>query len=326
MNRIDNPSRFVLFAAGLFVLASSLIGCDEGNPNRLQGYAEGEFIYVAAPSAGTLQSLYVRRGSQVKAGECLFALDSTPEKAARDEAERKLAAARASWQDAKKGKRPSEIDSLNAQLQQAQSALALSERNLARREKLLPEGGASEEDRDRAKFLRDQDRQRVAQLQADLETARLGARSDQIAAAAANVRALESALIKAEWDLSQKQPRVRKSALVYDTLYREGEWVPAGRPVVVLLPPENIKVRAFVPETRIGSVQIGQKTRVRLDGMADPLIGKVAFISPRAEYTPPVIYSRESRGKLVFLIELRFELATAVRLHPGQPVDVDVGP
>jgi HlyD family secretion protein len=81
--------------------------------------------------------------------------------------------------------------------------------------------------------------------------------------------------------------------LVFDTLFRQGEWVPAGT-VVALLPPSNIKVRAFVPETRIGGVQPGDAVSVTVDGVPEPFAGHVSFISPRAEYTPPVIYSREA--------------------------------
>src|SRR5208283_1505784 len=117
-----------------------------------------------------------------------------------------------------------------------------------------------------------------------------------------------------------------KGGLVFDTLYRPGEWVAAGRPVVALLPPENVKVRAFVPETRVGAIHPGDPVRVTVDGMAEPFLGKVSFISPQSEYTPPVIYSEESRGKLVFMVEMVFDAATAGNLHPGQPVDVLFGP
>jgi HlyD family secretion protein len=150
-------------------------------------------------------------------------------------------------------------------------------------------------------------------------------RSDQIAAAEANVRALEAALARAEWDLSQKRQNALQAGLVFDTLYRTGEWVAAGRPVVVLLPPQNIKIRAFVPEVRVGTIHAGDPVRVVVDGVSEPFHGKVSFISPQAEYTPPVIYSQESRGKLVFMIEAVFDLASAARLHPGQPVDVQFG-
>jgi HlyD family secretion protein len=110
--------------------------------------------------------------------------------------------------------------------------------------------------------------------------------------------------------------------VVFDTLYREGEWIAAGRPVVVLLPPQNVKLRVFVPQARLGSLHVGDPVRIFVDGAKDAVTGKVSFISPRAEYTPPVIYSRDERSKFVFLVEATFENAAAALLHPGQPVDV----
>src|SRR5690606_9925764 len=138
----------------------------------------------------------------------------------------------------------------------------------------------------------------VARLKADLETGKLGARADQIAAAEANVEALEAAVAQVQWNLDQTRQTAPSSGVTYDTLYRQGEWVPAGSPVVSLLPPENIKVRFFVPEPLVGGLQVGDEAHVYVDGVAAPLAGRVSFVSPRAEYTPPVIYSRKSREKL----------------------------
>jgi HlyD family secretion protein len=310
--------RIPLFLAGLALLAA----CSRKTTDRVQGYVEGEFVYVASPLAGALESLQVQRGAQVKSGDPLFALECAAEKAARDEAERRFAQARANLEDAKQGKRPSEIASIEAQLQQARAALTLSEKEFVRQEDLTRSGAASKQEFDRARSARDQDRQRVAQLEADLKTAQLGSRVDQVAAAEAEARAREAALARADWDLSQKRQLAPQAGLVFDTLYRQGEWVPAGRPVIALLPPQNIKVRAFVPESRVGSIQPGQQIRVTVDGVSSPFTGKVSYISPQAEYTPPVIYSQESRGKLVFMIEAVFEPQIAEKLHPGQPVDV----
>ena len=162
----------------------------------------------------------------------------------------------------------------------------------------------------------------MAQLQADLQTAQTGSREDQIAAAAAAVRALQAALDRADWDLSQMSQAAPAGGLIFDTLYRAGEWVAAGRPVVALLPPENVKVRAFVAEASVGAIHLGDPVSVTMDGVPQPQPGKVSFISPQAEYTPPVIYSEESRGKLVFMVEAVFDAAVAANLHPGQPVDM----
>jgi len=316
----------LVIMGGALAALSILVSCNRSDRNRVQGYVEGEFMYVASPYAGALESLQVQRGAQVKEGDPLFWLDSTSEKAARDEAERRLAQARANLEDAKKGKRPSEIESIKAQLTQAREALKLSESEFARQEALMGVPGATAElEFDRARSTRDQNHQRVAQLEADLKTAQLGSRTDQVTAAEAEVRAREAALAKAEWDLSQKHQSAPKAGLVFDTLYREGEWVAAGRPVVALLPPQNIKVRAFVPETQVGTIHLGDSVRVTVDGVRESFNGKVSYISPKAEYTPPVIYSQESRDKLVFMIEAIFDPQTAVGLHPGQPVDVQIG-
>ncbi|MEW6532439.1 MAG: HlyD family efflux transporter periplasmic adaptor subunit [Thermodesulfobacteriota bacterium] len=315
----------LLCLAGFLATLSILAGCSAQQANRAQGYVEGEFVYVASPFPGQLDALYVQRGAQVKRGDPLFALDNSAEKAARDEAARRLAQGRASLEDAKKGRRPTEIESLEAQLKQARAQLEFSEIEFQRQEKLIRSDSVAMQAFDRARSQRDQDRQRVAQLEADLETARLGSRSDQIEAAEANVRALEATLARAEWELSQKAQAAPQSGLVFDTLYRQGEWVAAGRPVVVLLPPQNIKVRAFVPETWVATIHPGDTVRVSVDGLPEPLIGRVSYISPRAEFTPPVIYSQESRSKLVFMVEAVFDPKTAVKLHPGQPVDVQFG-
>jgi len=290
----------------------------------LQGYVEGEFVQIASPLPGTV-TLQVSRGSMVRRGDPLFALESVAERAARDEAARRLAQARAGLQDASKGLRPTELASLRARLQEAKSALALAESEFGRQDRLFRSGTVSAQDLDRARSVRDQQLQLVLRLEADLKTAGLGARSDQIAAAEANVRAQEAVLTRAEWELSQKSRLAPEDALVYDTLYRTGEWVASGRPVVSLLPAGNVKVRFFVSQLKIGSLHQGDPVTVTVDGVKEPFSGTISFISPKTEYTPPVIFSRESRAKLVFLVEATFSRESALRLHPGQPVDVRLG-
>lgn len=325
MNTTINRWRTVFYL--LCGILPAAAGCSRSPaPETIQGYVEGEFVYVASPLSGTLTTLMVQRGAQVRPGDLLFSLENTPERAARDEAGQRLVQARANLEDARKGKRPTEIQAMEAQLNQARTALALAEKELARQEKLtrIP-GATAEQDHDRARATRDQDSQRVRQLEADLNTARLGSRADQIAAAEAAQRAQEAALARAEWDLAQKSQTAPAAGLVFDTLYREGEWVAAGRPIISLLPPGNIKVRAFVPETKVAAIHPGDPVRVTVDGLPEPLSGTVSFISPQAEFTPPVIYSLESRSKLVFMVEAVFDPQTSVKLHPGQPVDLRFG-
>jgi len=306
----------------LALAAAFLAACEKNDPALVQGYIEGEFVHVASPFGGRLENLAVERGQTVEKGALLFTLEETAERAARDEAQRRVDQARAELEDAKTGQRPSEIQTLEAQLGEMRAALALSEIEFERQKKLLATNVTSQRDFDLARASRDENQQRVSQLESTLVTAQLGSRTDQIRAAEQNLLAQQAALQGAEWNLSQKKQFAQQSALVSDTLYREGDWVDAAKPVVVLLPPENVKVRVFVPQQLIGQVRIGSPAGVIVDGIEKPFPAKVTYISPRAEFTPPVIFSQSMREKFAFLVELSVDPETARQLHPGQPVDV----
>ena len=306
----------------LAVAALGLSGCGDPAPPALQGYVEGEYVRVAAPFAGTLVRLDAERGTQVAAGAALFALEAESEDAARREAGERLKRAEAQVEDLRKGKRASEIDTARAQLAQAEVAAGLSEKEYARQLDLVAKGFVSQQRADEARAARDRDRARVAELSADVETMRSGARPDEIRAAEAEAGAAREALAQADWRLRQKSVSATVAGLVADTLFVRGEWVPAGAPVVSLLPPGNVKVRFFVPQARLGAVKVGQKVAVACDGCGAELAAAITFIAPQAEYTPPVIYSKDNRAKLVYLVEARPAPQDAPRLHPGQPVDV----
>lgn len=309
----------------LFLTLVLLAGCDRQMPDSFQGYVEGEYVRVAAPFAGNLVRLAVERGGQVQAGDLLYTLEQDNERAAREEANRRLMAAEARLTNLTKGRRPEEIRIIEAELAQARAALGLAAAQLARDEQLALRGFVSSERLDQARANRDQAQARVDELVAQLRVARLGARSDEIRAARAEADAARAALAQAEWRLAQKSVTAPVSGLVQDTYYVSGEWVNAGSPVVSLLPPGNVKIRFFLPEPLLGRVRIGQPLRVSCDGCS-PIAATVSFVSPQAEYTPPVIYSKDNRTKLVFLIEAKPAKEDAARLHPGQPVDVHLTP
>ena len=314
--------RFCLFAVGLAFAAIFIAGCSPNPSNVFQGYIEGEYVYVAAPLGGALTNLAVARGDSVKAGQLLFALERGSEADAVVQAEKNLAQARSQLDDLKKGLRPTEIAALAAQLDRAKASLNLSSAQFVRREQLGGTDVISKEELDQARAQRDADQAQVKQLAADLETAKLGGREDIISAAQAAVASQQAALDKAKWSFDQKQQFAPANAFVHDTLYRQGEWVAAGNPVVVLLPPENLKVRFFVPETALAQIKTGQNAKVSFDGATKKYSATVNYISTQAEFTPPVLYNRENRAKLVYMIEATFLPADAAGLRPGQPVDV----
>jgi HlyD family secretion protein len=309
-------SRFFLFVIAL------LAGCESRNDSYWQGYVEGEYVMLASPYAGQLQKLYVRRGEQTAAGKPLFALEQESERAARVEAEQRLNMARARLENLRVPRRTPEIQALRAELKQAEVARELSEKNLSREEELVRSGATSRTRYDEARSAFERDEARVAEAQAQLRNAQMPlGREDERKAAESEVEAAKAALAQATWRLEQKSVAAPVSGLVHETYFVEGEWVPAGRPVAALLPPGNVKVRFYVPAAALSALAAGRAIEVRCDGCPAPLASKVSFVSSQAEYTPPVLYSRESRAKLMFLVEARLEGAA---LRPGQPVDVIV--
>jgi HlyD family secretion protein len=316
-----------ILTLGALALAAALLGgCSNHPPGEFQGYIEGEYVYIAAPLGGALTNLAVARGKAVKTGQLLFALERGSEASAVEQAEKNVAQARAQLDDLSKGKRPTEIASLTAQLEQAQANLKLAKDALVRREQLGGSQVISKEELDQANAQRDADQARVDQLMAELETANLGGREDAIHAAQALVDSQTAALEKAHWSFHQKQQFAPTNAFVQDTLYRQGEYVAAGNPVVVLLPPENLKVRFFVPQALLPQIKTGETINVSFDGGKHPYPATINYISSQNEYTPPIIFNRENRAKLVYMIEAKFSSADAADLRPGQPVDVKISP
>ena len=308
---------------GLLALAGlALAGCTRHAATAYQGYLEGEFVYLASPLAGRLDQLTVQKGARVTAGTPLFALEQGAELAALREAAERARQAQARLADLRKGQRPTELAALAARVDQAKVAARQAEIDLARVTKLHESEVSTQDDFDRARLNRAAADTLVAELAAQLETAQLGARTDAIAAGEADVAAAQAALDRAGWSVTQKNQSAPRDGLVYDTLYRQGEFVAAAAPIVVLLPPENIKVRFFVPEAEFGALKAGATVKVELTGRNQPLEAKITYLSPQPEYTPPVLYNRENRSKLVFMVEATFAADDARDLHPGQPVEV----
>ncbi len=312
---------FTLFCA---LLCAVLTGCGRGRQGNYEGYVNADYVLVSSPAAGRLASLRVARGAQVKAGAELFALDPQPEMDALAGAEADLAAAEATLADLKKGARPSELETIAHQQKAALAAQTYADVQLKRSKDLYRTKVVAAENLNLYQSADIALMELAASFGTSLETARLGGRDDQIAAAAAQVDSERASVRQARWNLDQKVQRAGEAGLVFDTLFRPGEWVPAGTPVVSLLPPEGIRVRFFVPEPSLASLKVGGNVTVSADG-TQPVAGRISFVSPTAEYSPPVIFSRESRAQLVFMVEASFDPGTAAALHPGQPVSVAGG-
>jgi HlyD family secretion protein len=288
-----------------------------------QGYADADYVKVGPTQQGLLTALAVARGDAVEQGALLFAQDETADRAARDQAARQLAQAEQQLANLKAGGKPTEIKQAEANLVDARATRDRTQTDLQRDEKLILSGSVSVQtlDQMRANFRSAQAKVELAEAALAQAIAPLG-REWEIKAQSAAVDAARAALEMATWRLEQRRVTSPVNARVADVLARPGETVAAGAPVVSLLPPANILVRFFVPETVLASIHKGDPVNLHCDRCPTDLSATISFVSPQAEYTPPVIYSESSRSKLVYLVEARPRAEQAALLNPGQPIEV----
>lgn len=308
----------VLLLAAVAVIAALLIVPRLGRPTVLTGYIEGEPLYLAAPVAGTVTAMHVVRGQDVAAGAPLFVVDPQQPRSVRDQAAAQLAAAQAQAVDARKGQRPLELAVLDANIAAAEAKARDAEAALRRVAFLEAKGYDSKAALDDARATAQAAEAAAKAARKQRDVAALGARADQIRAADARVSEAQAGLTGAAARLSDVAPSAPAAARVEDVFFQQGEWAPANQPILSLLPDSRIKVRFFVPEAQLNAYRVGAVVRFACDGCARGMTAKIAYISPRPEFTPPVIYSREARDRLVYLVEA----LPSIRLNPGQPVDV----
>jgi HlyD family secretion protein len=288
-----------------------------------QGYVEAEYVRVSPTLTGRIVSLAVTRGAQVAAGAPLFTQDDADDVAARDAAAGKLAEARARSANLETRSRDTEIAQARAELADLIATRDRIARDLARNEELLRTGAASRQtvDQQRADLASSSAKAEAASAKLQQMQSPTG-REYEIAAQRAMVEQARAGLAQAEWQVTQRHVMSPVAAMVADTYARPGETINAGVPVVSLLPPRNILVRFFVPETELATLHVGDRMAIGCDACAPDLNAAITFIAPQPEYTPPVIYSESNREKLVYLIEAHPSAEQALQLKPGQPVDV----
>jgi HlyD family secretion protein len=309
-----------------FFLLSVLIltGCKKDEPTAYQGYVEGEYVNIASSQSGRLDKLFVTRGENVKANTPLFVLDSENEISQLHQNESELASAQSVLNDMQKGSRPEELDVIKAKLTQAKADADNFQEQLQRNRELYKANALSKEALDNTTASAHRSAALVKELENSLKVAQIGDRHDRIESQKAKVKQIQALIAQTQWRLSEKALKAPSDAMVFDTLYREGEFIPIGGIVVRLLPPQNRKIRFFVPQSISEKLSIGQKLLIvsRSDGRKIP--AHVTYISTEAEYTPPIIYSNETKEKLIYMIEAYPSPKDAPLLHPGQPVEVSL--
>lgn len=302
----------------------NVMGCDDDSLLILPGYAYGDFVYLSASETEKVERLLVNKGDFVVEGQELVKMESFTVENTLQRAEKSYQAELALLRNMQSGERPAELDVIRSQLEQAQSAASVAKSQLKRYQQLYHSRNISAAEWENFREDYRQKRAQVDELTHQLEAKQLPARQEEIHRQMAQANAAKLQRDKAEWDLRQRVIVAPQAAQVYDIIYRPGERPVAGRPVISLLPNGNVKIRFFIPEKRLGMVKTGMKVRLYFDGYPAFVPGSINYISPQAEYTPPVIYSTRRREKLMFMAEALPVKEQASRIKPGQPVKVEM--
>jgi HlyD family secretion protein len=300
----------LLIAAG--IAAWLLLGGSK-RERFLSGYIEGENLFLSSPVAGTLASITAVEGTRVTAGQQLFTIDPATLSAQGEQAAANVAAAQ------------TQIASAEATARQADAEVAAAAADAERARSDLARLEAVRRDDAAAVAGKDLDAARAALRNANARVAAArqtaDARRAQVSAARAQTAEAQGGKREVQIRVNQLTPIAPADARVEDVFYQRGEWVSANQPVVSLLPDAKVKVRFFVPEKEVSHYRPGRDVHFACDGCARGLTATIRYVSPRPEFTPPIIYSRDSRDRLVFMVEA-FPKRPA-GLQPGLPVDVE---
>lgn len=316
ISRTSFPYRF-LFAA--LVCSFFIAGCKKSE-KQFQGYVEGQNLYIASSFSGILEQLPSARGQQVKQGALLFRLDPEPQVLELKQAEQEWLQARNTLDDLKKPGREPEVAAIVAQIDQVDAEIALAKIRVERAQKLILKQAIDKDSLDAAVAHLAQQQQLKAQYQANLDLTKLASREDRIKAQIAQADALAEKIREAQWNLAQKTATAPAGGIIFDTFFSKGEFVPAGKPVLALLTADNIYIVFFVPLAYMQKIHLGAQINFSCEGCKEKNLANINYISPVAEYLPPLVYSRENSDKLVFRIQAK--IRNSLQYKPGQPVIV----
>lgn len=324
---MKNRLPIVLALVALLVLgwAASKVFAPAPPQDLFTGYVEGDLVQVGPIEGERLKALNFEPGAQVAKGAALFTMATPVLDQQRVEAKARLDQAEANLNNLQAAlQRPEQIAVLRAAVERAKAALVLSQTEFDRQQYLLPRGAATVAARDQAKFALDRDKASLAEAERQVEAGLIPSRSQEIHAAEAEINQARAQMEQIDVRIARQTVYAPADSIVQDVYFWPGEIVAAGQPILALLPPENRKIRFYVPEPQLARFTLGAKIAVACDNCS-ALQGRVIFISQQAEFTPPVIFSLQERGKLVFRVDARLD-NPATLLPLGLPLTVRLVP
>lgn len=262
-----------------------LIACKK-KENSFSGYVDADLIYLSSDFGGRLIDLPVQRGQLVKNNQFLFKLEQTNELY-------NVEMSQLNTQD------------LLTQRQQILIQLNYNKINYRRILGMRKQNAASQNDLDAAQRDLNVSKQQLADIDVKIQ-------NNQIDTA------------DKKWVVTRKENFAPQFGLIFDTYYTQGEFVQAGYPILSLVTKDKIKAVFFIPEEKLSILRLNEQVKITTDQNAHFAIGHIFYISNIAEYTPPIIYSREERQRLVFRVEAKIDFPNLEKIHLGQPVTLEL--
>ena len=262
-----------------------LMGCKKENKS-FNGYIDAELVYLSADFAGRLTELAVQKGQLVQNNQFLFRLEQTSE----------LYSVEMSQLNSK---------DLLAQRQQILAQLNYNDINYRRILGMRKKNAASQNDLDAARRDLDVSKQQLVDIDAKIKNSQVDT-ADR------------------KWRVTRKENFAPEFGIVFDTYYTRGEFAQPGYPVLSLVTKSNIKAIFFVPQEKLSQLRLNQRVNIKTMNDFELAQGHIFYISNIAEYTPPIIYSREESSRLVFRVEAKIDYPDLEKIHLGQPAILEL--
>lgn len=306
----------------LLLLPLALAACAPDPDPHYLGYAEGDYLLIAPETAGRIATLHAAEGEWASAGTLLFELDSAQETQQLAAAQARIEAASARFDDAAAGGREPEIAAARDQLNAARATQREASENLDRQRDLFARGIIPRARLDEAEAASAAANARVAELRQRLTLTALPARENQLRALTAEIAAAEAEHHRLREMISRRSVTAPADGLIERQIRYPGELAGPAQPVLRFLPDGAVHAVVFLPEATIGTWSIGDTLTVACTSCPGGLTATLRRIDPQPAFTPPVIYSEDQRGRLVFRAEADFQGPPP---PPGTPLTFEPG-
>lgn len=315
-----NPRTPILF--GLFLL---LVSCGESAPGpvRVSGNIEATDAQVSFKVAGRVVERLVDEGQPVKAGQLVARLDDAEFRQEVARLEAQVEVARAQLSELVAGFRVEEVAQAEAGVEAAKAEADRTAADLARQKVLLDREVISQREFEASKSAADGSAARLRHARENLGLLKQGTRSEKVEAGRASLKQAEAALELARTRLAESKVASPLNGVVLSKSVEVGEFVSPGTPVVTVADLSKVWLRAYIEESDLGRVQLGQAVRVRADTFPGKVYaGRISYISPEAEFTPKTVQTKKERVRLVYRVKIDLENPSQ-ELKPGMPADAE---